>query len=497
MATSKAPPTTIIDLDRSRQILTRSQEAKIRRIFPFFRLPAEIRNLIYEGALDTDAAQRILQRYYEDIKDTDNGKGVTAPLIYSKCPTIFTVNRQTFVEASFLVRKRSLTFEHGLFDLLTIQDFLPDSLIRTVSSIRIDNTGHPLFKNNILTASWVGYMCLMEELAETLKAGHQLKSLTISLDDEALVEHVTKCWGHKNTCGFRDGMRRAGEALRGVRNVREVKLVGFPEPFATELKQRMQSAPISFSNLPRELRDQIYNEMLDWSEISVVLKRDLAKWVDKTEDIPYSARSTPTILQLSREITAEALLVLRKKPLVLECPAESSLLQERQVPNLIRLMTSATLQNVQHLVVQLKAWEWIHGLKPLLLAWAPAPAPLAITSTTICAAAATAGTSDSRISHVKTLHLTFHDNLKDKFLANADEHYPDNVLHDALSFLAEIRGLRSVIFDGDLPTCYSQPLVQSMTSPVAGGVDLPKLMSIKSSGEEVESMHDERETDGA
>ncbi|GAB1742227.1 hypothetical protein NU219Hw_g7784t1 [Hortaea werneckii] len=497
-AKSSAAPATIILLDRSRQNLTRAREAKIRNTFPFLRLPAELRNNVYEYCLDTDVAQRILQRYYEALKDTEDTKTVAAPLIYAKCPVIFRLNRQIYAESSFLVKKCSLTFDHGLMDLLTIKDFIPESLIRTVSSIDINDSGHPLFKENILGASWMGYITLIEELGGILKSGHSLKKFSITLSHEELVPHVTNCWNNSNTCGFRDSLKRAAAVLRGVHNVPEVKLVGFPDTLALELQKRMNAAPTSFFDLPRELRDLVYEGALDWSEISSKLKTSLDACIDKHYDVKYPQRSTPTVLLLNRQITSEALPVLHNKPLVIDCPAEHHLLKERQVPNVMRFITRPTLQNVRHLVLNLQAWEWIHGLKYLLPTFEIAPLSTSETTSgmqTPPTSQVTDGGNNTQLTafphNLKTMHIVFRDNLKTRFLADPGQQYPDNTLHESLQLLSKIRGLERVVCEGDLPISYSGPLSAMMTTPVGAKEGLPKLMAVKSNGEVVDAAFDD------
>ncbi|KAI7510841.1 hypothetical protein KC347_g3937 [Hortaea werneckii] len=495
-ARSSAAPATIILFDRSRQNLTRAREAKIRNTFPFLRLPAELRNNVYEYCLDTDAAQRILQRYYEALKDTKDTKTVAAPLIYAKCPVVFRLNRQIYAESSFLVKKRGLTFDHGLMDLLTIKDFVPESLIRTVSSIDIDDSGHPLFKENILAASWMGYITLIEELAGILKSGHNLKKFSVTLTHQELVPHVTTCWNNTHTCGFRDSLKRAAAALRSVHNIPEVELVGFPEHLGLELQKRMKSAPTSFLDLPRELRDLVYDGALDWSDISSKLKNSLDACADKHYDVKYPQRSTPTVLLLNRQITSEALTVLRNKPLVIDCPAEHHLLKERQVPNVMRFITRPTLQNVRHLVLNLGAWEWIHGLKYFLPTFETASTstsetPSGTQASSVSDADGNTTTQLTSFSHnLKTMHIVFRDNLKTRFLADTAQHYPDNTLHESLQPLSKIRGLERVVVEGDLPTSYSEPLMATMMSPLGAREGLPKLMAVKSNGEVVDASRD-------
>lgn len=435
------------------------------------KLPAEIRNLIYDHSIDVSAAQNIIDRYYQGLRNTQSVSTIEAPLIYSKCPAIFLINRQIYAEASVLVKKCELTFKHGLLDLLTIKDFAPVSLFRNVSSITVNDTGHPLLKSNILTASWMGYVTLIEQLADILKDGHRLKNLTISLADKELIPHVTTCMTADYACGFRDTALRACEALRVVRNVGNVTLAGFPQPLAQQLKARMESAPVNFLDLPRELRDYIYAEALDWSDISKQLVRAVFEWTDKTSPPPYPKRSTPTILLLNKQVTAEALPVLRAKPLTIVCPRDHGMQRQDQVPNMLHFITRSTLAHVQHLVLKLESWEWIHSLDyvlPVFAATSLHPSyPIILGHRT----------------SLKTVHFHFEDDLKRRFLADANQHYPDHQLHTSLGGLAKMRGLKKITFSGDLPACYTAPMAQIMQMPPSvDDANLPPLMAIKGTG---------------
>ena len=224
----------------------------------------------------------------------------------------------------------------------------------------------------------------------------------------------------------------------------------------------MESPPLTLLSLPRELRDQIYSECADWSDTTQQLLRTLAEWVHKDKAPPYTKRTTPTILLLNKQITREAMPVLRKKPLTLACPKDHGMREQNEVPNMLRLISKCTLANVQHLVVKLESWEWIYSLDHLL--------PHLAKST-----------------NLKTFHILFKDHLRPRFLADQSQQYPDATLHTTLVALAKIRGLNSAIFEGDLPACYTAPLAQIMQSPTSSVADtLPKLRALKGDGTTVE-----------
>ncbi|KAI9693268.1 MAG: hypothetical protein M1822_005264 [Bathelium mastoideum] len=78
-----------------------------------------------------------------------------------------------------------------------------------------------------------------------------------------------------------------------------------------------------FATLPRELRDKIYDLSVDWNEAIDVFKktarvnisgRKAGKCSEFQDDVSI-VLATPTILLLNRQITTEALIIFRKKPL--------------------------------------------------------------------------------------------------------------------------------------------------------------------------------------
>jgi hypothetical protein len=473
----------LIELSRERPMVTRFQERQIRRTFPFLKLPGEIRNMIYELCFDVTAAEKLLDRYYHFvnqafIKDPNTKiRDLQAPLIYSKCSPIFLLNRQIYSEASFLVRKRGLHFGHGLLDLEDINDFMRPSLVRSVSSLTIDDSGHPLIR----------------QLADILsKAGttHHLKSLTIALTSGALIPHLDYCLNSHLKCGFRDALLDVVARLRHVHNVGHVTLVGFPAPIAQDLKACMEGPAIGFLDLPQELRDEIYGHAADWSDISRKLNKTMANWVDKSKKPPYPQRTVPTILRLNRQIAGEALHVLRKKPLVIACPGDHNMTTQSQVPNLLQFIRATTLHHVQHLVLKIESWEWIYSLDKLL--------PTSPNKKAICAPKPTSSSStavvgvENHFLSLKTLHLHFRDVLKPKFCTTPHYEYPDEPLHLALSRLKNFRGLSKVTFSGDLPKEYTEPLAQIMQmSPSVAAADLPVLKAIRSDGAVVAIVDDD------
>ncbi|KAH9828924.1 hypothetical protein Tdes44962_MAKER02353 [Teratosphaeria destructans] len=480
-------------LARAKYMVTRSQIRAIRSIFRFLDLPGELRMVIYEYCVDVTAGQNLIAKYYHLIDrelSQNPGKAlldVEAPLIYSSVRTIFLINRQIYSEASSLIHKRGLTFTHGMLDLLDIVDFVRPPLFQNVSSITIDDTGHALFQANILTASWLGQMQLIKQVSDILAKGHQLKQLTIALTDTSLLPHVTNCWNAGYVCGFRDSMRETVASMRKVHNVPSVTLIGFPEPLATELKQLMQEPAKTLLSLPAELRNIIYRSAADWSDVTPALDRTLAKWTDKSGSPPYPPRSTPTILLLNKQITSEALAVLREEPLVIVYPADHTLAKQQHVPNVLKLITRRTLRHVRHLVLDIQTWEWIYSAAaifpifanaPLRTAASPPqhllpPSPTSATTTSLSSLSLTTTVSPPGPrppGPLRSLHLTYHDALKSQFLRDPAHHYPDATIHQIFRQLQDIRGLRHVSIAGDLPPQYTGPIMRIMRSSAAADV---------------------------
>ena len=431
--------------------------------------------MIYDLCININGPTNLLDEYYHALEETTASHKELAPLVRMGTPTILLLNRQLYHEALALLRKRSLVFNHGLLDLLTVNDFMCNGLFRNVASITISDVGHPLFQKNIMQESWFGYMSLIGQVAHALtNETHHLKSLTISLSSEQLVGHVTECWTGSWKCGFRDSLRKALSALRKVRNIPEVKLVGFPAELTKEVTQIMQSPVTNFMDMPREIRDLIYQGCADWSDVTPALARVMESWVDKTKPPTYSALSTPNVLLISKQITTEALAVLHKKPLQLSMPREHDMREQKSVPNMCMLISPNTLRTVRHLRIDVQSWEWVFSLSIFLRAFYTAPDTDIKTPIP--------DETEARQSSLTSVHFAFHDILRSTILTESDSPYPDDTLHTTLKQLAKIRGLKDVIITGDLPACYTTPLKQIMLSAPNITGDLPQLMAEKHDG---------------
>ena len=218
----------------------------------------------------------------------------------------------------------------------------------------------------------------------------------------------------------------------------------------------MESARTSFLDLPAEIRNEIYAISHDWNDINVQICRLMDTWDGRTMPPPYPQQSSPTVLLLNRQIYKEASSIVYNKPFNLILSPHHKMQTQAEIPDIMRFVTSNTLQKVEHICITIDSWEWIHGLHRFLPALAAK-------------------------HNLKTFSLGFKDNLKTTFLKDPSQRYPDDTLHSSLSALATIRGVAKVSFTGDLPDVYTAPLIRIMQSPTTE-TNLPTLQAIRGDG---------------
>ncbi|EME86118.1 uncharacterized protein MYCFIDRAFT_214119 [Pseudocercospora fijiensis CIRAD86] len=436
--------------------VTRLQLSHIKDTFPFMDLPAELRNDIYIHSIDFTTLERYFDAAYQTLITNKKIKNRQHHAPQRKTPTIFLINRQIFRESSYLLQKSfCVRFSHGLLKTGSIENVISVNLLRQVSSIEITDSGHPIIKGSILPQSWHGYMTLLSELGKILAEGHKLKELVIDFKDDRLKEHMTHCYEADYQCGFRDQMQKALESLRNVRGIGKVTLNGLNAQEAKELKSLMEKKPVNFMSLPLELRDMIYEHTMDISEISKPLTRGLIDYPHKTKDFPFPPLTTPNVLLLNKQISEEAIKVLRKKPVHITFTSKHNISDQAKLPSILAFVSRGSLKQVKTITITMESWEWVYNLENRLI--------------NILAAS----------KHLQNFHFNFHDSLKSSFTKLSTQRYPDKQIHDSLKKLTKIRGLTQVTFSGDLPIVYTDALAQIMTSkPSIPDAKLPKLKAV-------------------
>ena len=312
----------------------------------------------------------------------------------------------------------------------------------------------------LLPTKWAGYMRLFKQLGELLSTGdHKLKKLTIKLDDPKLVEHMTHCHTSVHKCGFRDQMTAALAVLGKARGIEEVTFHGLNDKEAARLKESMQAPAVGrFLRLPQELRDMVYEHAADWSDSSRALSRAVADWSGDADTFSFPGKTTPTVLLLNKQITAEALHVLHRKPLNIVYPARE-FADKAKIPSLLGFISHHTIQNVTTINVDMQCWQWVFNIDEKLA--------------NVLAAS----------KNLQNFTLSFSDSMKKDFKGSHVQSYPDKNVATSLKRLTNVRGLEKVGFKGDLPTVFTEPLRQIMESqPSIALADLPKLMATFTSG---------------
>ncbi|KJY00101.1 hypothetical protein TI39_contig342g00018 [Zymoseptoria brevis] len=446
--------------------VTRLQLEIVRSKFEFLELPGEIRNAIYRivFAVGFENIQDFFDKQYARISVpglTDQQRVIDKKQLIklkrsASSPSIFLLNKQIYRESRGLFDENTAVFHHGLLSCSKLYRVIAPKVLRTVHNIEITDHGHPIVEKVILRQSWNGYTRLIKQLAAVLSKGnHNLKNLTINFTDPAMVQHMTTCVHAIYHCGFRDQMRDALDHLRRVRGVGNVVFKGLNPQQSAELKAIMETPPKTFYDLPRELRDTIYDMSLDWSTISTSINRVVPNKSMLFPAITYPKRTTPTILLLSKTTTSEALSVLHKKPLTLTFPAAHDLPNPSFLPVFNNFISSTLLSNVRKLHITVESWEWLASLNAAFF---------------------------STLTKLEVFKLKVTDEMKDLMLKSPVDGYPDKQMHKYLKELETLQGLKEVEITGDIPEGYAKALEGAMTGdgvmPAVPGVGLWRFPTI-------------------
>ncbi|SMQ47997.1 unnamed protein product [Zymoseptoria tritici ST99CH_3D7] len=439
--------------------VTRLQLEIVRSKFEFLELPGEIRNAIYRIVLAVgfESIQNFFDKQYARISvASESDRAIGKDILKRSAPSIFLLNKQIYREARGLLDENSVVFHHGILSVGKLYRVIAPTVLRTVQNIEITDHGHPIVEKIILRQSWNGYTRLIKQLAAVLSKGnHNLKTLTINFTDPAMVQHMTTCVHAIYHCGFRDQMRDALDHLRRVRGVGNVVFKGLNPEQSAELKAVMETPPKTFYDLPRELRDTIYDMSLDWSTISTSINRVVPNKSMLFPAITYPKRTTPTILLLSKTTTSEALSVLHKKPLTLTFPAAHDLPNPSFLPVFNNFISSTLLSNVRKLHITVESWEWLASLNAGFL---------------------------STLTKLEVFKLKVTDEMKDLMLKSPVDGYPDKQMHKYLKELETLQGLKEVEITGDIPEGYAKALEGAMTGdgvmPAVPGVGLWRFPTI-------------------
>lgn len=442
--------------NRRRQFLTRSQEKHIRNTFHFLSLPAELRNMVYELAVNFNGVERWFDDTYAQAVEfatipANRGKVMTRKVTL-QTPRIFLICRQVYAESIVLLAKRSVHFHHGLFTLTAIRQIMSEKALQRISSINITAKGHHVLEAGTAGATWKGYIIILKDLARILEEDHSLKSLTIDLEDPDLTHHLINCWHSAIECDYRDHVKTALNRFRPVRGIDSVTFKGIDPDFALELKNLMETKHFPFLDIPGEIRTRIYADCLDYDHVSTHISRVMQDWVannNHSNDASYPIMSTPTVLLLNKQIYHEAKAILNKKALKITCPVDPKIDRQAKVPDLLRFVSADTIQAITRLELSVHSWEYAYAIERIF----------------------------NVLKHkhsLESFRLEFHDNLKSDFLRKVYRPYPDSAIAKCFCGMAGIHGVKDVVFEGDLPGVYTEPMAKIMKNKRGGKKRTPK-----------------------
>jgi hypothetical protein len=422
-----------------------------QQIFPFLHLPGELRNEVYKHAFgDFEGVGKVFGSAYESLITREP---IEKPEPYQPpakvTPTILLINKQIYCESVYFLQHKSITFDHGLLHVIDVSSVISPHVLRNLSSITINDTAHPIMKDEIQCASWHGYNRLLKQLTNILKDGHRLKQFAIDFTDPDLVHHVKACpWHSGSNCDFAKHLAKEMSRMSQIRGVDTVTLRGLNPELSAKLKKRMESRKVTFFDLPDNVRSIIYSHAADWNDASRAFHRTLTGWCDANKAVHTPRRTTPTILLLNRQITSDTLKILHEKPLAVTIPNDWRFSISGLTPFdlLTSCITTSTLRTVRNLHIAIEHWG------PLIASDGDFLTPFAHPS-----------------SKLRTLRMNFIDRFVPRMKHSvADAHR----FH--LSPFATVRGLEEVVIEGDIPLVIADQIGRVMTSLPTAGEELPR-----------------------
>lgn len=256
--------------------------------------------MIYAYCFNLSGIEKWFDAFWKILESSPKPSKAKTPLVYKNTPGVLLICKQVYLEAREVLKKQSISFHHGMLDIISLESVMNPSILTNISKLTIDATGHEIIHKakGLVGPSWRGHLDLIVDISEILSQGHRLKIFTLDFTDKTLKSHVHDCWFKPIRCDFRDQLTEALQHLRKVRSVGTVNLIGIPPSMIPDLKARMESSPLSLLDMPGEIRNQIYDYAADWSDISTQLTRTMKAWArtDPTRRPRRPTQSAPPLL---------------------------------------------------------------------------------------------------------------------------------------------------------------------------------------------------------
>lgn len=410
--------------------------------------------MIYELTIpDFGSIDRYFAQYIEKLGKDNQHPAVAAPPIKMVTPRILLINKQIFNECIDILRAQQLTLSHGLLNQ-KLRAVISTETLRNITHLALSDSG---YQGSQYPHSFPGFIRMAASLATALKRRHSLKKFELTFTHPGLKHHIDECWNGTapgEDCGMRRWTVAICRDLRQIRGIPNVIISGYlPDFLKQDLLQSMTSNLNPLMRIPKELRCRILGMAADWNDASEVLNDFIFEVGEKMiEPDLVPVLTTPTVLLLNRQFTAEALAQLHKKPLTMDCMFDNSRVRPHE-DAITKFISPATLQKVSHLNIRFRHWQYTRGYKTLIAVLAAKHS-------------------------LQTFHFHFEDDCRAS-LIHTTNHYPDRELGKLLFHLSSLRGIGRVTFSGCLPDCYTSKLKQRMEA--APGTPLFALPALEAS----------------
>ncbi|KAK7541140.1 uncharacterized protein J3D65DRAFT_665867 [Phyllosticta citribraziliensis] len=341
-----------------RSILTRSKAALMRTQFPFLLLPAELRNVVYELALDFEGVVRTVNKHYEaHVQDVGymHWKDLSTP-------GILMANKQISREALYVLHRQTLTIPHSTTPNTHITDIACRALLQNVRKVNI--TRDLRHGENHIWCDLLEFFQIIRSAVEVWNEDHHLQELTIDLNAAGVMSHLNTC-PQSGRCYFLDEIKMLMETIQTLRGIKKVTIGGFLALHAHHALDLMKLPPAYLLKIPEQVRQRILGFVLDWNDADRALVR-----ANRAVGAPGSERlsrmeppiTTPSIVLTNQQLSKEADMFLKVKPLTISAPPPRSTAPGTKIDNFI---TKTTLQQVRHLRLNIHS----HGSRNTLQDW--------------------------------------------------------------------------------------------------------------------------------
>ncbi|KAG9601793.1 hypothetical protein KCU77_g5973, partial [Aureobasidium melanogenum] len=429
-------------------------------------LPAELRNRIYSYALSLD--------FFDKAHEKSLTRGYTHT---TKQCSVLLMNHKTSDEAKKMIFSTPITLSYGLElemspDSVLIPHMGPDSIRTYFPASRLQNTSHLTIsdvgyrgkeRDSLKEKHFVGFSRLLREVAEICREGHKLKHLHVSFRSDLVKEYIDQLTTSEIA------QKWMFEVISSLREIQGVGSGGVTLDFdinhSSTTKQQliadMESPHTGLLSLPKHVRQKIYSYAMDFNDVTKQM-RDYTLW--------SPTPTTPTMLLLNRQISAEAISYIREMPLELDLnPSMTFFLLDAYV-------SLETIGHIKHVRIDVQRATQLQGLaEDLITAWANNIYPM------------------DGCSSLESFELHYHEPALRKLLLEKNERYPPDNLATAMSQFGKMRSIPKVKITGTLPRCFTDAIKSNMMqSPACETQHSPRFLE---NGIKTSSDYNEYESD--